>query len=728
MNARNIRRLLVGILGVTMAAIVLSILFHQSPMLPTEKSDEKFAPGIKSVVKNPEIKRFKDEKAVDVAKGEEMSVDEEGRVHYKNLHETHKMDDGREVTIKADEAILDERTLNFQANGHVEVMSSDGYRLAGTKLERKTTPGKKEDVYESNDPIEFSKPGVSGTAAFLRADLESRVFDLWGGVAFIVDNDEGEEKTYINGPSVHHEERAGHAVFPEGAMVTKGEGFLTGKEIEAFFKPAPQKGLAKLVARGDVRVDFTKEAPPATPAAPKSKPLSSAFAGVDHLTADEVTVMYAETGREIERVIASRVVGPVTVVVAPESPADPPRSLTANAVEVGYQDGDPREVLASGEVLLEIMPHGAEPGRTVKSGEAHAMLEGGDLRDVRFHQAVVISEPGRTARSEAALFTQATDVVVLEKEGDIKPEVDDGESILKAERIESRSKEGVLLADGDIELTYVERKDPAAAPKPTAGGSIQGMLGKSGEPVRVLGEKMKSTGKGADTVFTGNVRLWKADNVIEAPKITVRRDANELYAENGVKASFHGGTALPGMEKPPAPATPPEKVTPPDTPASPDKPPSDDAEPLHVDSQTLTLDDGNHRMFVESAGGSVVRLRQGTATVTGKSATFDLDPDTSKVKAAKVVGSVTIVDGARQGSGAIVEFDMLHGRKVVLRGEDGKVAQMQVGPKGSTRGEELIFYLDEDTVSVAGGRVDTTIAIDGPGGTLGSGREKNPPR
>ena len=67
-----------------------------------------------------------------------------------------------------------------------------------------------------------------------------------------------------------------------------------------------------------------------------------------------------------------------------------------------------------------------------------------------------------------------------------------------------------------------------------------------------------------------------------------------------------------------------------------------------------------------------------------------------------------------------MKFDVTYGRKVVLKGSDVAPARMESTVRGVTRGEELIFYLDEDIVSVAGGRTNTTIQLGGDGDVSGA--------
>ena len=676
MNVRHAKWMLLTIVALVVVSVAWSVATYKPRAY--QPGAESLGSDVQSVTDKPTVSMYQGDKEVTRITGT-AKVETKKEQIFKDMNMSHELADGRTVTVKADEAAVNPMTKDFEMRGDVEVSMSDGTRLKGVRLTRKLDRLKDSDIYESEDPIEFAKPGVSGKAAHLRADLSIDEFRLSGGVSFIVERD-GEEPIYIDGPTVVYSEPQRTGEFPDGALMAQGKSTVKADVLVATLRPKDEKGLRQVVTRGNVQINHLRR-PTADDEAPSGGAGGSAmFSGLNQLYAAEVTFTYAPNGRELEKVVATRGGGlPAAFTVVPDDLLASTRTLTADVIELEYQQGKPRQVVGEGNVELSMSQAGAEPTRTIRAGQLVADVSGGDLDAATFSEGVAIDEPGRHGEADTAVYRAGADVVMLSGGPGGRPLVTEGDSILKGDTIESRRRDGVMTANGSVELTYVER--PGVAPA----GGLQGLLGRASDPVRVLAASMVNQQRSHETRFEGDVRLWKGDSVIEAPIVTVSQEGRQLVAEGGARAVWAASTAAtPGTEA---------------------------SEPIRIESEKLVLDDGSHKLFCDAMGRGSVRLRQGKSLVTGRTALFTLDPETSQVTAALLDGGVTFNDGNRQGQGGEITFDIKHGRKVVLRGTDDEQARMEVVGHGTSRGEELIFYLDEELVTVAGGRTDTTIKL-----------------
>ena len=680
MNVRQLRALLLLVLALVVGSVVWSLARRPAPVAQPAPPSTDIDRDVVIKQENPEHRISSGSDIAQVTKGSEVTTDKYGRQHWKGFDSTRELDDGRSVTVKADEALFDPRTMDFEVLGNVEVTTSDGYRLAGARLTRTTDETKGTEVYESVDPVEFARPDISGEARQLRADLENDYVVMKGYVKFVVDQGE-RPPLKVDGPVVMHDDNARRTHFPRGATLVQGQSKMRCDNLEIHHRPKGEKGVERIEARGRVVVDHVGGG--GTPGG-----AAGAFAGANRLEADLVIAHYQAAGRGIERVVAEGSIGPATLELRPEAPDSGTRALSAHRIELVYEDGAARRTFSQGAVKLRI---DGTPARTIASEWSEAELADGDVSAAEFGGNVIITEPGRTASSDRAEYLAGDDVIILSSDSARKARIVEGDSQLLAQRIESRQAEQLVLADGDVELTWV---DGGQGDGGDGEGGLEGLLSRSTAPVRALAGRMRSNQATSTIVFTEDARLWKGETIIEAPRITVEQEGRVLLAEEGARALWQAADG-------------------------------EDDEPVRIESTVIRLDDTRHRLTCDGTESELVKLRQGETLVTGINGVFDLDPDTSRVKNGTMSGDVGIVAEDRSGTGDEVKFDMTYGRKVVLKGSDVEPARMVSALRGETRGEELIFYLDEDIVSVAGGRTNTTIRLgedEGEVGTTSSSR------
>jgi len=122
---------------------------------------------------------------------------------------------------------------------------------------------------------------------------------------------------------------------------------------------------------------------------------------------------------------------------------------------------------------------------------------------------------GRSAFAEKATYTPADQWLILNG----SPRVIDNGTTTTATLVRMNRQSGDAYADGDVKTTYSDLK-----PQPN------GALLATSDPIHVTAEHMASRQQPSVAHYTGNVRLWQAENVVRAPKIDFDQDSRTMTA------------------------------------------------------------------------------------------------------------------------------------------------------------------------------------------------------
>jgi len=148
-------------------------------------------------------------------------------------------------------------------------------------------------------------------------------------------------------------------------------------------------------------------------------------------------------------------------------------------------------------------------------GSAEKLVQTGDFE---YHESSGKPDTGgRSAFGEVATYTPGDYMLILTG----SPRVIDGGTTTTAQVIRINRQSGDGFADNDVKTTYSELK-----PQPN------GALLANSDPIHVTAQHMTGQKQPGVAHYTGNVRLWQADNVVRAPKIDFDNEKRSIVAES----------------------------------------------------------------------------------------------------------------------------------------------------------------------------------------------------
>jgi lipopolysaccharide export system protein LptA len=222
---------------------------------------------------------------------------------------------------------------------------------------------------------------------------------------------------------------------------------------------------------------------------------------------------------------------------------------------------------------------------------------------------------------------------------------------------------GDVTAEGNVAST----REPERASKPTTVLS-------AGEPLHAKSTRMSTAGGRRLVRYEGNVVLWQGGDRIEADFVEIDRSGATLSARGNVRSQFVEQTA--GTKKPAPPVT------------------------TLIRAPQLFYSDKT-RTARYTGGVSMVRagLQVTSAELRGLFATKD---GSSGLEMAYADGQVRIVqsspDRTRHGSAEHAEYTVGEGKVVLTGGSPEFIDSL----RGSTRGQELTWFADNDRLLVEG--------------------------
>jgi lipopolysaccharide export system protein LptA len=223
---------------------------------------------------------------------------------------------------------------------------------------------------------------------------------------------------------------------------------------------------------------------------------------------------------------------------------------------------------------------------------------------------------------------------------------------------------GDFTASGNVSSTRV------ADSKPGTGG---GMLAR-GEPLQAKAASMVSTRGNRHIVYDGKAVLWQTGNRLEATRITIDRDAKALDAQGAVVSQF--------LDKKTNPKTGRAPVT-------------------VVRASTLRYEEDGK---VAHYRGPVRLIRDAMDVKSRELRAWMSDDETgdSSLDRTFADGAVEIFQAepgrTRRGTSEHAEY-YIGDEKVIL---NGGIAQMVDSRQGTTRGKQLTYWTNNDTLQVEG--------------------------
>lgn len=193
-------------------------------------------------------------------------------------------------------------------------------------------------------------------------------------------------------------------------------------------------------------------------------------------------------------------------------------------------DGRIRKLLGHGGVTIRRESPGAV-AQLISAPELTAALgANGEWEKVEESGGVQIQQGDRQATSSSARIDRVANAIQLEG----SPTVMDGQSRTTAERMGFNQKTGELQAEGGVVSTY----EPAGAQGAKRAGAAH-----------LSAERLTGSATSGHVTYSGHVRLWQGQSVLEADRIDLWRDDKKMQASGNVVAVFPqaAGPAVPSI-------------------------------------------------------------------------------------------------------------------------------------------------------------------------------------
>ena len=335
------------------------------------------------------------------------------------------------------------------------------------------------------------------------------------------------------------------------------------------------------------------------------------------------------------------------------------RDLTVrDGVEVERRLGDrPPQVSTSRELVAKFGP-------------------GGDWTEIVQTGNVRLREAERTAQADRARYDRAADSVTLTDSVLIA----DPATRTTTQTVSFNQRTGEIAAQGNVRSIDTGGRNSVANLAP--------------QPAYISSERLQANSSTGHAIYSGHVRLWQGDSVIEADSIELVRDARLLNARGNVIAVFPqaaGSSASSFQTSSPAKSSGPGSIPP----ATPDV--------WRVHAGTLTYWSGEARARLEQSVSAQSRQAQISSRVlelffssAGSSAGAPATSSAQQLARAVATGNVVVRQGDRRGTAERAEYTSAEGKFVLSGGRP----TLYDASRGTTTGRQLTFFFADDTIVV----------------------------
>lgn len=386
------------------------------------------------------------------------------------------------------------------------------------------------------------------------------------------------------------------------------------------------------------------------------------------LRSEAIDIHMRPGGREID---AAETGSRGTLEFVPNRPADRHRTLEGERIWIAYGDRNQIKSFKSIDVKTRTDPTDEERKRNRAPSLTHSKNlladfdpKTGQLARLEQWDDFGYEEADRRARALRATLEQTQNVLLL----DGAARVWDSTGSTSGDRIRLDQRTGDFTANGHVNSSRMpDKKKPGSD-----------MLS-GDEPMQAVAESMVSRDHNQLIHYEGKVVLWQGANRIEGERVDIDRTKRRLTASTKVRTQFleerTGAGKTPAL-KPPAPVF------------------------TVVQAANLVYTD-QERLAHYTGGVALVRpgLRVKSEQLRAFLAESGAD---SRMEKAYADGHVEIVQAApdrtRRGSGEHGEYYTAD-QKIILRGGE---PQLVDSVRGSTRGNELTYYANDDRLLVNG--------------------------
>jgi lipopolysaccharide export system protein LptA len=393
------------------------------------------------------------------------------------------------------------------------------------------------------------------------------------------------------------------------------------------------------------------------------------------LRSETVEMIMRADGEEIETVQTH---SPGSIDLVPGRPSDPRRHMTAERMWMNYgaknQLKSFRAVQVATRTLKPAQKGKSEPPPALtwsKDMTAAFDEDSGEVTRIEQWNNFRYREGDQEATAAKATLEQAGNLIHLEGSA----RAWDKTGSVQADKIVMHQETGDFTADGSVTSSRM----------PDRKASSGGMLAQD-EPVQATAARMVSTERNRKVVYEGGAMLWQSSNRLQAQRVEIDRGQQRLHAAGGVVSQFLD-------KKPDA---------------------KKKAEPVLTIVRAATLDYSDKDKLALYKGG--VRLvRDGMDVKSSQLRAYLKEnkegSDDSSLDRAFADGAVEIFQAqpgrTRRGSAEHAEYYVADER-VVLRGGH---PQMIDSVKGATRGKQLTYWANNDSLQVDGAETQPAVSV-----------------
>jgi len=496
--------------------------------------------------------------------------------------------------------------------------------------------------------VEASK--AHGSDTYPNRKLEYSAGELW------VDFDDDSEVRKITGQT-----NARLVAVSEASETT-----VSAYHVEMDFDTGSRQSLLSHVAAAGDGVLTSKPLP-----APGRQP------GETHvLRSNQIEMKMRPGGREIDTVVTH---APGKLEFLPNLPAQHHRTLDGKDLFIAYGPQNRIESFRAAGVRTQTDPTAEERRRnrapfvtTSRDLLARFDPQTGRLASMEQRGDFAYEEGDRKARAAQASLDEGQDVIVLETSA----RVWDATSSTSADHIRLDQRTGDFTAEGNVNSSRLPDKDQKKSSELLSGD----------QPLQAQARKMVSANRNRAIHYEGGAAMWQGANRIQADTIDVDREKRTLVAGGNVVTNLWEEPKPPGPQ-PPAPGP---------------QPPAPVLTVAHAARLVYTEQD---RLAVYTGG--ALLTRPGLQVKGREIRAFLADSGAgSRLQKALADGAVEIVQAAKDRAytltGEHAEY-YTDEQKVILRGGRPKLVESVKGaPPNTTEGEELIYYANDDRLTVNG--------------------------
>jgi len=393
------------------------------------------------------------------------------------------------------------------------------------------------------------------------------------------------------------------------------------------------------------------------------------------LRSEAVEMKMRPDGEEIDTIQTH---SPGTLDLLPGRPADPRRHMTAERMWMTYGAKNQLKTFRAVQVATRTLKPAAKgkpdpPPALTWSKDMTATFheESGDVTRIEQWNEFRYREGEQEATADKATLEQTKNLILLEG----KARAWDKTGSVQADKIAMQQESGDFTAEGSVASSRLPDR------KSTSGGMLA-----QDEPMQATAARMTSTDRNQKVVYEGGAMLWQSSNRLQAERVEIDRRRQQLYAAGGVVSQFVD-RKQDAKKK---------------------------SEPVLTMVRAATLDYNDREKLAVYKGG--VRLLRDGMDVKSRQLRAYLKETKegsgdSSLDRAFADGAVEIFQSqpgrTRRGSAEHAEY-YISDERVVLHGGH---PQMVDSVKGATRGKQLTYWANNDSLQVDGAETQPAVSV-----------------